>query len=160
MLLVVAGKFEPKSALELIEKYFGILESPKKPVDKTYTTEPPQDGERTTVVRRVADSQFVGATYHIPSGSDPTYPALEILAMVLSDEPSGRLYKSLIETKKATSMMGGEYALHDPGMIFFMAEVPKEKSLEEARLAMLATLEELSKDPIQEEEVQRAKTRS
>ena len=36
------------------------------------TSEPAQDGERTTVVRRVGDSQYVGATYHIPAGSDPS----------------------------------------------------------------------------------------
>jgi len=157
-MLVVSGKFDTKEVLGLIQKYFGILEAPQRPIDKTYTVEPPQDGERTTVVRRVADSQFVGTTYHIPAGSDPSYPALEILAMVMADEPSGRLYKSMIETKKASSMQGGEFALHDPGAIFFLAEVPKDKSLEEARTAMIATLEELAKDPVTEQEVERAKT--
>ncbi|MCY2975944.1 MAG: pitrilysin family protein [Planctomycetota bacterium] len=157
-MLVVSGKFDTKEVLGLIQKYFGILEAPQRPIDKTYTVEPPQDGERTTVVRRVADSQFVGTTYHIPAGSDPSYPALEILAMVMADEPSGRLYKSMIETKKASSMQGGEFALHDPGAIFFLAEVPKDKSLEEARIAMIATLEELVKDPVTEQEVERAKT--
>jgi zinc protease len=157
-MLVVSGKFDTKEVLALIQKYFGILEAPPRPIDKTYTVEPPQDGERTTVVRRVADSQFVGTTYHIPAGSDPSYPALEILAMVMADEPSGRLYKSMIETKKASSMQGGEFALHDPGAIFFLAEVPKDKSLEEARIAMIATLEELAKDPVTEQEVERAKT--
>lgn len=157
-MLVVSGKFDTKEVLGLIQKYFGILEAPQRPIDKTYTVEPPQDGERTTVVRRVADSQFVGTTYHIPAGSDPSYPALEILAMVMADEPSGRLYKSMIETKKASSMQGGEFALHDPGAIFFLAEVPKDKSLEEARIAMIATLEELAKDPVTEQEVERAKT--
>ncbi len=157
VMLVVAGKFESAKALALITKYFGILETPKVGIDKTYTTEPPQDGERTTVVRRVADSQFVGATYHIPSGSDPSYQAVDILSMVLADEPSGRLYKSLIETKKASSMQGGSFALHDPGVLFFLAEVPKDKSLEDVRVSMLATLEELGKEPIQEEEVERAR---
>ena len=158
VMLVVAGKFDTKNALSLIAKYFGVLESPKVGIDKTYTVEPPQDGERTTVVRRVADSQFVGATYHIPSASDPSYAAVDILSMVLADEPSGRLYKSLIETKKASSMQGGSYGLHDPGVLFFLAEVPKEKSLEDVRASMLTTLEELAKDPVQEVEVERAKT--
>jgi zinc protease len=157
VMLVVAGKFETAKALSLINKYFGVLATPKIAIDKTYTTEPPQDGERTTVVRRVGDSQLVGAAYHIPSGSDPSYQAVDILSMVLADEPSGRLYKSLIETKKASSMQGGSFALHDPGVLFFLAEVPKDKSLEDARVSMLATLEELAKEPIQAEEVERAR---
>ncbi len=159
VMLVVAGKFDSAKALALISKYFGVLESPKVGIDKTYTVEPPQDGERTTVVRRVADSQFVGASYHVPSGSDPGYPAVDILSMVLADEPSGRLYKSLVESKKASSMQGGSFALHDPGVLFFLAEVPKDKSLEDVRTSMLATLEELSKEPVQEVEVERAKTK-
>lgn len=158
VMLVVAGKFDPKNALALISKYFGILATPKLGIDKTYTTEPAQDGERTTVVRRVADTQFVGATYHIPSGSDPSYQAVDILSMVFVDEPSGRLYKSLVETKKASTIQGGSFALHDPGVMFFLAEVPKDQSLEDARTAMIATLEETTKEPIQDAEVERAKT--
>jgi zinc protease len=157
-MLVVAGKFTSEQALKLIVKYFGVLEPPKTPLAPTYTLEPPQDGERTTVVRRVGDSQLVGAAYHVPAGSDPTFPAVEILAMVLADEPSGRLYQSLIETKKATSMQGASFALHDPGVIFFMAEVPKTGGLEDTRLALLQTLEELKQNPVRDEEVQRAKT--
>ncbi len=157
-MLVIAGKFDTKQALELIIKYFGVLEAPKSPVNRTYTTEPAQDGERTTVVRRVGDSQLVGASYHVPSGSDPSYPAIEILSMVLADEPSGRLYKSLKETKLASSVYGSSFALHDPGLIFFLAEVPKDGNLEEARVELLKTLEELVDAPIQESEVERAKT--
>ena len=158
IMLVIAGKFDSAKALALITKYFGVLDSPKLGIDKTYTSEPAQDGERTTVVRRVADTQLVGATYHVPSGSDPSYQAVDILSMVLADEPSGRLYKSLIETKKASSMQGGSFALHDPGVLFFLAEVPKNGSIEDARDAMISTLEELAKEPVQETEIARAKT--
>jgi zinc protease len=157
-MLVVAGKFDSKQALELIVKYFGVLDEPKTPVNRTYTTEPAQDGERTTVVRRVGDSQFVGASYHVPSASDPSFPAIEILTMVLADEPSGRLYKSLKETKLASSVYGSNFSLHDPGIIFFLAEVPKDGALEDARVALLKTLEELKTDPVQDAEVERAKT--
>jgi zinc protease len=158
VMLTVAGKFDPKEALALIVKYFGILESPKAPINRTYTVEPAQDGERTTVVRRVGDSQWVGAAYHVPSGSDASYPAIQILSMVLADEPGGRLYKNLKEPKIASAVYGSSYALHDPGLMMFMAEVPKDGALEETRIALLKTLEELADNPIEEEEVERAKT--
>ena len=67
-----------------------------------------------TTVRRVGDVQMVGAMYHIPAGSDPDFAAAQLLTYILTDQPSGRLYKSLIETKKATSMYGHAFALHDP----------------------------------------------
>ncbi len=158
VMLTVAGKFDRKQALELVVKYFGVLESPKTPVTRTYTVEPAQDGERTTVVRRVGDSQWVGAAYHVPAGSDPSFPAAQILSFVIADEPGGRLYESLKETKIASSVFGSSYALHDPGLMIFMAEVPKDGVLEDARIALLKTLEELSDKPITDEEVERAKT--
>jgi zinc protease len=157
VMLVVAGKFDPKQALELTNKYFGILENPNTPLDQTYTVEPPQDGERTTVVRRVGDSQLVGVLYHVPAGSDPTFAAVDVLGTILADEPGGRLYKALVETKKATSVYGGTMAMHDPGVMFFLAEVAKDKSIEDARQTMIETLESLKDNPITQVEVDRCR---
>ncbi|MBI3462979.1 MAG: insulinase family protein [Planctomycetes bacterium] len=70
-MLVVAGKFDERQALKLIEQYFGALPKPTRKLDKTYTEEPPQDGERTVNLRRVGEVGLVGAIYHIPSGGHP-----------------------------------------------------------------------------------------
>jgi zinc protease len=156
-MVIVAGKFEEAKALDYLQKYFGVLEKPKQPLPATYTVEPPQDGERITMVRRVADIQAVGAVYHVPAGGDPEYPAIDLLAEVLTDEPSGRLYKSMIETKLATGVFGSSEGLHDPGTILFLAQVPLDKSLEKAESTMIETLENLVDSPITEEEVSRAK---
>src|SRR5207247_3826519 len=42
--LVVAGKFDEKKALDLIQKHFGRLKKPTRKLDQTYTEEPAQDG--------------------------------------------------------------------------------------------------------------------
>ena len=156
-MLVVAGKFDPENALKLIEKYFGILENPTTPINRTYTEEPPQDGEKVTYVRRVGDSQWVGAAYHVPAGGDPEYPAVDALSVILEDEPAGRLYKNLVQTEMATTVTGASFALHDPGVMFFLVEVPKSKSIDEASDAFLNTLEKISETPITEQELARAK---
>lgn len=156
-MLVIAGSFDEKKALGYVRKYFGVLEKPKASLVQTYTVEPPQDGDRTTVVRRVGDVQVVGAMYHIPCGSDSEFASVDLLASILTDEPSGRLYKSLIETKKATEVFGGAFGQHDPGIIFFIAEVPKDRAMDDAQAAMIDTLENLSSTPINSEEVNRAR---
>ncbi len=156
-MLVIAGSFDEKKALGYVRKYFGVLEKPKSSLVQTYTVEPPQDGDRTTVVRRVGDVQVVGAMYHIPCGSDSEFASVDLLASILTDEPSGRLYKSLIETKKATEVFGGAFGQHDPGIIFFIAEVPKDRAMDDAQAAMIDTLENLSSTPINSEEVNRAR---
>jgi zinc protease len=156
-MLIIAGNFEEAKALEYVQKYFGALSAPSIPLPKTYTVEPPQDGDRITTVRRVGDTQYAGAMYHVPAGSDPSFPAIELLSLILTDEPSGRLYKALVETKKATSIGGGAMALHDPGAMSFLAQVPKDKSLSDAKDTLVATLEGLAEAPITEEEVDRAR---
>jgi zinc protease len=156
-ILIVAGNFDEKKTLQWIAEYFGAIAKPTTPLPKTYTVEPPQDGDRLTTVRRVGDTQYVGAMYHIPAGSDPSFPAIELLSIIMTDEPSGRLYKSMIETKLSAGIGGAALALHDPGAISFMAQITKDKSLEEAKAAMIRTLEDLADAPITDEEVERAR---
>src|SRR5262249_34231157 len=121
-LLVVAGKFDEKKALELITKYFGAIPKPETKIDVPYTEEPPQDGERVVTLRRVGDVGVVGAMYHMPAGPHPEFAAVQILGRILGSEPSGRLYKALVETKKASSVGGGAFPQHDPGAMLMMAE--------------------------------------
>ena len=40
---------------------------------------------------------------------------MQVLASILGAEPSGRLYKALVETKKAASVSASAHGLHDPG---------------------------------------------
>jgi predicted Zn-dependent peptidase len=103
VVLIVAGKFDEAKALALIIKDFGSIPRPTRKLDKTWTEEPPQDGERLVTLRRVGDVSAVGLAYHIPAGSHEENASLQVLANILSTRPSGRLYKALVETKKASS---------------------------------------------------------
>jgi zinc protease len=157
VILVVAGKFEEAKALGLVRKYFGPIPRPERKLATTYTEEPPQEGERTVVLRRVGDVGVVGAAYHIPAGPNEESAALQVLANILSTQPSGRLYKALVETRKAASVSAFAGTTHDPGLFELEAEVPKENSLEEVETLMLTTTETLAEKGIIAEEVNRAK---
>lgn len=156
-MVVVAGKFEEAKALELVQKYFGSIPRPERKLDATYTEEPEQDGERVVTLRRVGDVGVIGVVYHIPSGSHPDFPPLQILASILSTPPSGRLYQALVETKMATSAGAFARAMHDPGVFGIDAEVPKDSSLEAVRDQMLTIVESIAKEGVTEQEVTRAR---
>ncbi len=157
VMLVVAGKFEPEEALKHIETYFGAIPRPEQPIDGTYTTEPPQDGERTVVVRRVSEIQLAGAAYHIPASSHPDYPAIQVLSYILGDEPSGRLYRQLVETEIASNIYAFSFAFAEPGLLLAMAELPVSESIEQARVKLIEALEQsFREEPITEKEVDRA----
>jgi zinc protease len=158
-MVVVAGKFDQSKALEYISKYFGSIPRPSRKLPATYTEEPPQDGERLVTLRRVGDVGLVGLLYHIPAGAHPDYAAVQILSLILGDEPSGRLYKALVETRKAASVMVSPMALHDPGVIEMGAEVNTTdlSKLEQVRDAMIKVLDEVVKSGVTQEEVDRAR---
>ncbi len=98
------------------------------------------------------------AVYHVPSGSADEYAAVEVLEQVLGDEPSGRLYKALVETKKAASVSAYGYQLREPGVLIASAQVRKEDDLGAARQALEQALGEVVTNPPSAEEVDRAKT--
>ncbi|MFK7770254.1 MAG: M16 family metallopeptidase [Mariniblastus sp.] len=154
--VVIAGKFDQKKALALVEENFGAIPKPERELPKTYTEEPPQDGERNIILRRAGDVQLVGVAYHVPSASSEEYAPTQVLASILSNSPEGPLYKSMVETKIATDTGAFARVGHDPGMLMALAEVPKDKSLEKARDTLIEQLESIAKDGISDAAVKRA----
>src|SRR5437588_7371098 len=103
VVLIITGKFDEAKALAYVQDYLGSIPKPARKLNNTYTEEPPQDGERNVVLRRVGKVGSVGAVYHMPSCAHPDWAPLSVLAGIISQQPNGRLYKALVESKKATS---------------------------------------------------------
>ncbi|MEQ9410635.1 MAG: pitrilysin family protein [Fuerstiella sp.] len=156
-LLVVAGKFEAETALNLIQKYFGTLPRPERTLNTTYTEEPAQDGERLVTLRRVGEVPMAGLTYHIPSGGHPDFAAVDVLSTVLSSEPSGRLYEDLVKKRRAASVFGFTFALHDPGIVLFAAEAAQGIDAGDLLQGMIDVVEGAAEQGFSEKDVERAK---
>jgi zinc protease len=158
-LLTIAGKFDETRTLAQVAALFGAIPKPTRTLEKSYTVEPTQDGERSITLRRVGDTQGLVAIYHAPAGSHPDDAALNVLAGVLGEPRSGRLYKALVDNKKAVGASMGVADLHDPGFIVASVSLKVDQSLDEARQILVKTIEGLSAEPPSKEEVERAKTR-
>jgi len=158
--LTIAGKFDVEPTLALIAKYFGPIPKPARALPRIYTQEPVQDGERTATLRRVGNSKFLGMMFHTVRGADPDAVAVDVLGDVLTLAPSGRLYKALVETKKATAVQAWNIGGVDPGTLTLFAQVPDDAAIEPAREAMLATIAGIAKDPITEAEVARVRQKA
>ncbi len=157
--LVVAGKIDESKTLALVNQYFGAIARPTRMLQATYSQEPVQDGERQVTLRRVGDTKVVSALYHIMPGSHPDYPVMDVVIELLTNEPSGRLYKALVETKKASQQYGYSFTTKDPGYVYFAAELLKEKSLDDAKKALLSTLDSVAIQAPSKEEIDRAKAK-
>jgi zinc protease len=157
IILIIAGKFAETNALALVQKYFGCIPRPTRKLDATWTEEPPQDGERLVMLRRVGDVSAISVAYHIPAGPHEDTASLEVLANILSTRPAGRLYKALVETKKAASASAFAERAHDPGLFSVDAEVPAGSSLDEVQSILLSVVEGAAANGVTAEEVNRAK---
>ncbi|MBJ7879289.1 M16 family metallopeptidase [Gelidibacter salicanalis] len=156
-ILMVTGKFDTEKTLALIEKKFGPIKNPEEKLKDVPTIEPEQDGEKRVTLNRVGDLQIVSALYHVPAGSHEDAAALTIAEQVLTDEPSGRLYKALVDGKKASGIWSFTPFTKEPSFLYINVDVPSDKSLAEAETTLLTTLDSLADAPITEAELNRAK---
>src|SRR5580692_5285369 len=164
-ILVIAGQFDASKALAYVAQTCGAIPRPTRKLDEPYTEEPIQDGERYVELRRVGTNQGIIIAWHGPALSHPDSAALEVLGGIMSGGGgrggggTGRLYKALVDNKKALSARMGFEELHDPGFVLVSASLSKDQSLDEARKTILDTVAGVVSEPPTKEEVEREKTR-
>jgi zinc protease len=167
--VVIAGQFNEARALGYVADTLGKIPRPRRKLDASYTIEPAQDGERYVALRRVGDGQAIIMAYHTPAAAHPDSAALEVLTGIMTGgggfrrggpdgAGSGRLYKALVDNKKAVSARMSSEMLHDPGCVLVTVQLSKDQSLAEAREIMIKTVEGLVQEPPTKEEVERVKT--
>ena len=158
--LLVAGKFDENKTLDWIRSYFGALAKPTRVLPKLWTVEPTQDGERQFYVRRKGDIQIVALGYKIPSGLHADSTPLGFANSVLTNTPSGRLHRALVETGKAAQVFGFPLEGVDSGLHVVGAVVKKGEPLEPVRDELARIVEDFYKNPPTAEEMERVRVAS
>ena len=112
--LIIVGDFDPSVALNLVRQYFGPVPAspPPPPVS---TVEPPQQGLKSVIVRKEAQTPSFQVVWHAPAAKDPDFLPLDILSRPLLEGESSRLYRRLVrEEQLAIRVSGGAQATIDP----------------------------------------------
>jgi zinc protease len=89
------------------------------------------------------------------AGADPDKLAEDAIVDILTNKPSGRLYKALVEKGMASEVSGTAYPMAEPGVILFSAKVGKRGSPSELRDTMTSIVEAFASSPISKEEIER-----
>ncbi|MBA3463875.1 MAG: insulinase family protein [Deltaproteobacteria bacterium] len=159
-ILIVSGKFDDAAALASIEKLYGSIPKPSRVLGQSYTVEPVQDGERSVTLRRNGDINAIGVAYHTVGAASPDYPAMDCALDILDREPSGRLYKKLVEPKLAATVNANQSMFRDPYLAVVMAEVRDAKNVDKVEKTLIAEIEGLGNGKLDEKEVERWKVAS
>ena len=99
-ILSIAGDFDPQQAIALAERYFGPI--PARATQRFAAPEAaPQTAERMeTLYDSLAELPAFHIAYHIPPDRSPDHYPLELLAIILGDGESSRLYQELVKGKQ------------------------------------------------------------
>lgn len=155
--LLVAGKFDKAATLARISRHFGAIKAPAEPIARPYTVEPAQDGERSVVVKRVGGQPLVLAAYHVPAASHPDAAALIVYGLLMSLQPSGQLYKNLVEPKLAMAAFLGGLGGADPGLVQAFVALPPDADVAKVEQQLLDLVEGRSLKPFEDSELARVR---
>lgn len=157
--LIIAGDFDEKALIEQVNAIFAAIPKPQRALQALQTQEPTQDGERLIILRQQGNMPFIANAYHIPDSANPDYVALEIAVDMLSDRPSGLLYRKLVQDNKlASNTFGTSHVNVGGGLAILGAQLSDINHLKQAQETLNNLVEQLSSNPFTEEELQRART--
>jgi zinc protease len=120
---MVIGDFGEPEALAVVERYFASIPRSARPIPAVYTAEPPQEGERRFVVRRVGQVAWTALSWRSVEARHPDTPALALLGNILGGGVTSRLYQALVEKSLALSVTVVPWQLKDPGLFSVFAPV-------------------------------------
>lgn len=166
-IVVVSGDVEAAGVLDMVTGLFGPLPSAPPPAEIT-REEPEQEGERRVIVEGEGTTAYVALTFHAPRAADPDFfPCLAldaVLSGVRSLSPFGgggsnkssRLYKALVETELAATASGDLPQTLDPFLYAISATVRAGRTPQEVEDAIWAELQRIVREPISQEEMDKA----
>ncbi len=156
--LVVVGDFKKEELLPKIEVAFGSIPKGAIP-DQDKIKEPSQIGERRIFVKKEAQLPFLVMGYHVPTLQDSDSYVLEVIATLLSEGKSSRLYQNLVREKRLVLRADADYSLlsRDPRLFYFSADPLPGKEVAEVERALDQEIERLQKEPVGGQELEKAK---
>jgi predicted Zn-dependent peptidase len=158
--LAIAGDFEPEEAMELVRKYFGDI--PKSDVPDYDPGElAPQTREREeTMVDELAELPAFHIAYHIPPSRTEDHYALELLAMILGEGDSSRLYQKLVKEKELVRQI--HVSTDDrrgPDLFSFWAILAGGNRGEKVRTLIYDELKRVADEGVSDRELEKAQNR-
>lgn len=153
--ITVIGDFKSQTALQLIGKYFGAIPKSPHPIPLVYTEEPEQTGPRRVIVKRPGEVGVVQIAYKVPHARHADHPALEVLAAVLSEGKTSRLYRAIIDKNLGISADAGKGFFHDNTVFTLTSMLAPGVTHGQAEKALVAEIEKVKNDGVSAAEVER-----
>ncbi len=121
-----------------------------------YTEEPRQEGQRRVVIER-AGNPMIGVSHKIPDARHTDIPALIMLAGVLYEDKTSRLYKAFIDKAIATDVTVYCNQFHDASLFQTFITLTPGMAHEKAEKILLQEYDRVAQKGITSAELKAAK---
>jgi predicted Zn-dependent peptidase len=159
--IAVVGDVDTAQVKQLAEVYFGRYKAGAAPPGVT-VVEPPQQQTREVSLKLPSQPWYLEG-YHRPAINHPDNVVYEIIARLLSNGRTSRLYKSLVEQKQvALSAQGSSGFPGDkhPNLMLLYALSAPGHTVDEVATALRGEIERLKTEPVSPQELDRVKTQA
>jgi zinc protease len=169
--LVIVGDVDTKEAMRKAVHHFGGI-APGDVTRRRATTEPEQLGERRVTVSREGTTAYLKLGYHAPALGDADFFPMLMLDAVLTGakglnlwasfrtpppQKSTRLYRALVNTGLASSVMGGIIPTQDPFLYTISITATEGTPLARVEEAATAELDRVRAEGVTEAELAKAR---
>jgi len=161
IVVAVVGDLDTKTALPMLEKYFGRIPAGPKPEPMT-TIEPAQHAERTVVLHEATQPIYLEG-YHRPDYLNPDDAVYSAITDIFSNGRTSRLYRSLVRDQKLAleaEGFSGFPGVKFPGLFAFYAVPQSGHTAAEMAPAIHKELERLKSEDVSDAELERFKSRA
>jgi predicted Zn-dependent peptidase len=156
-ILIVAGDFETKEALDLIQRYYDDIPAQEPPAP-VRTAEPEQLGERRAEVHKKAELPELLIGYHGPPVASDDIYALDVLSEILTGGDSSRLHRKLVRELEVAIYVSSSYSWRiDPGLYVFGVKMKRGGDTARGEQAIYEELESIAAAGVTGEELEKAK---
>jgi zinc protease len=146
--------------MALVQKYFGDIGRSKVPPFGPPALEPPSQERTETLTDALAELPAFHIAYHIPPSRTPDHYPLEMLAVVLGDGKSSRLYQKLVKDQEILQdIFVGTDDRRGPDLFSFWAVVSGGGNAERARQKIYEELADVARKGVSARELEKARNR-
>lgn len=157
--LVVAGDFDPARVKPLIQSYFGHI--PRRELPARATPAPVAGPQKPrVVVPDQVDLPQVTMLWHSPSGYTEGDVELRLLAALLTEGESSRLYQKLVKAGLAQEVWAYQYPTLLGGMFLIQATAMEGVAIEKIEGIIHAELAAVAKAPPSADEMTRLRNQA
>jgi predicted Zn-dependent peptidase len=156
--IAIAGDFDAAQAMSLVRQYVGPIAPRRAPPWQAPAYEPPHAERVDTITDAHAQAPAFHVAWHIPPQREPDHYALDVLATVLGNGRSSRLYQDLVRRDEIASSIEVDTEGHrGPDIFTVWCILASGHTGAEARARIDQQLDDIAQRGITERELGRAR---